>query len=122
MKTVEVEINFDSVNEVKQRIEALTKKAIKVGVTTPTVSFSDPYDVNNSKEEDEIPYFIKKCLVTYTFEPIKLGNYTFLGTIDHTVPGNAVKTVPGQSIPEKFWSQKCTCDHCNTTRMECFVL
>ena len=60
MKTVEVEINFDSVNEVKQRIEALTKKAIKVGVTTPTVSFSDPYDVDNSKEGDEIPYFIKK--------------------------------------------------------------
>ena len=116
MKTVEVEINFDSVNEVKQRIEALTKKAIKVGVTTPTVSFSDPYDVDDSKECDEIPHFIKKCLVTYTFEPIKLGNYTFLGTIDHTVPGNAVKTVPGQSISEKFWSQKCTCDHCNTTR------
>lgn len=56
----------------------------------------------------------------------KLAGWEFLGTLDHnTIPGQVVvNTVPGQSIPPKFYESEALCEHCNTIRYrtETFVM
>lgn len=116
-----VEVSESRLNEVKSTIEKLARKANKLGIVAPTIEIGKSYNrkvivtrIHSGFQTDRSIY---KTFypVTITFEPIKVGNYTFVGTIDHA-NGNIIKSVPGQSIPEKFFNSDCTCDHCNINR------
>jgi hypothetical protein len=53
-------------------------------------------------------------------EPVKVGGYVFVATVDHTKDaGNIVRTMPGVEIPvpEVYRTAKPFCVHCNSMRM-----
>lgn len=55
-----------------------------------------------------------------------IKGYALVGTLDHyTIPGKViVKTVPGQTVPSKYFDVEPVCDHCNKirNRKDTFVL
>lgn len=105
---------------VEERIIKLNKKAEKLGIA-PIEIVSKVERVEKIVKENRVGVKIVsfKHLIDITLksETIKVGNYTFIGTIDHNEGnGNLIRTVPGEIIPDKYRTAGCNCDHCNIKR------
>jgi hypothetical protein len=117
-------IPTSNVDGFKKAIEKLHKKAIKLGVTPPTVSFVDgftrKYFVDPiSGNELVFPIFIDYTVVEVTdIEPPKYAGWTFVAQIEHDNDGRSmIFKVPGMEIDEKYFTNlDNTCNHCNTHR------
>ena len=100
----------------ESKIESLNKKAEKLGLKPTQYSIIREYQKKFINEWNTT-YFIDFIDINIESHEIKVGNYTFLGTIDHSQEnGTFVNPVPGKSIPQKYFDSPNHCDHCNINR------
>lgn len=105
---------------VEEKIKKLNRKAVKLGI--PEIAIIDKREFTiEEKFENAAGYvrtrFVEKIEVTLECETIKIGSYTFVARIDHQEGhGNIVKVVPGLTVPEKYYTADCDCDHCHVRR------
>lgn len=101
-----------------KQIIKLNKTADKLGINAElTIEFGKIYRARVSSET-EFEVFEDLLPVKISSYPIKLGDWSFLATIEHTPNGNIIRTVPNyeSSIPEKYRTSDTVCDHCKTIR------
>lgn len=116
-----IEIPESKLSTAKSIIEKLTRKANKLGLTPPKIRIGLQYKrevtISTIQSGFQTDRKVYKTFfpVTITFEPLKVGNYTFIGKIDHA-NGNIIKSVPGKEIPQQYYNSDCFCDHCNVQR------
>lgn len=120
-------------NKLQEKIAKINRKAVRLGMPEVRVIVdseqlvTDPeYAKLASREpEADLPK-IKVFNVHIEGEGPKIAGYRFIGTLDHnTLPGQTiVQTVPGESIPHRFFGSSPVCDHCGKirNRNETFVL
>ncbi len=112
----------------ESRIIKMNKRAVKLGcdplvLTTHKIeTISDPHFEGESKDA---PLFVIHIISIDGVAP-KLNGWKFVGTLDHvSLPGTVmVHTVPGEKVPEEFFTHDGTCNHCNKIRRrnETFVV
>lgn len=112
---------------VQEKLDKINKKATKVGMPAVAVTKLAERSIPDPNYSGLYPH---PMIHVVDFEVnggiIKLAGWTFLGTLDHySLPGSVlVHTVPGQSIPERYFNSKPICEHCNKSRRrsETFVV
>ena len=116
METKSITISLSNFVKFEARLDVLNRKADKLNLDRIKIlnlrHFVEKVEQNNRN------IFVDKVEITLSNNnPIKFGNYTFIGTIDHNEGfGNIIKNVPNQNIPEKYFEAHSNCDHCNVNR------
>jgi len=136
--TVTREIDAVALPKLQERVDALVKRAKKLGLPplvlsvgpkvmrTRKVTVRDEWDGSDVVPRTRTviqPY--EAVEVTITGESPKLpGGWRFLATIDHEGPLNVVRAVPGESVPMAFRTRPPACEHCRLRRdrRETFVV
>ena len=134
-----VDSNVDRLNH---EIAKLNRRADKINC--PHVDYRiletnmvpDPYTMAKAQEHyapnvvpkaivDQIP-LVRQHKIEIVGDGPKIEGWKFVGTLDHyTIPGKViVNTVPGESVPSRYFEHEATCDHCQKIRrrVETFVL
>lgn len=104
---------------VAEKLEKLSRKAVKAGVKAPAIVATREWIRTEYVDELCLLPPILHPMIDYTVEceEIKVGNWTHVATLDHTIGQNPiVKVVPGKEIPASYRTADCTCDHCGITR------
>ena len=120
-----------NLDRLQHEVDKLNRRAKKLGLapfsfTYETRSIKDPrYEDSHGYTLPDAPY-IEVADVTFHGEGPKVEGWKFVGSLDHvTFPEDVlVKTVPGETIPEKYFHADSTCDHCGhkRKRKDTFVL
>jgi hypothetical protein len=111
-----IEISPSELDLVQAKIAKANKKAAALGVAPVVIESTTPFVVREQNNQDEWFYYQKLRLVL-SYEPLKLGAYTFVATLDHTVgAAPIINTVPDQVVPEEYFTVASRCDHCSTSR------
>lgn len=107
------------------KIEAMNRRAKKLGapeILTHVLGV-ETHQISVAAGEDEAgrPLFKKFPQKFYSIlvdgiAPKLDGEWTFVGTLEHTDAGNITRAIPGQSIPESFRKAPKVCDHCSKIR------
>lgn len=99
----------DSLDIIKERIEKVQKRALKIGFPAPVLSIG----------HTDLTDGIEQTMVTIQGEPLKLGEYTLVGTVSSLEDGNPFITyAPGATrIDDTLVSGVNWCDHCQTMRV-----
>lgn len=101
---------------VEANIAKLAKRARKLGVTPPSVEFS------NFREEKRRDFGLKSdfqimCDMTLRYEEIKLsGDWTLLASVEKEELGNVVYSASGKDFTH-LRTATLNCDHCNHKRV-----
>ncbi len=94
-------------------IAKLSRKAEKlVGETINPVVFGyEMKDVGNGQQ-------VKMFNVLLGGPKVGIAGWSFLALLDHSNKevGNIVRTVPGKTLPQRFYTSTSACDHCNVNR------
>ncbi len=127
----------------KEKVEALNKKAAKIGMPPITLTTSGERFMQRVHSEEYAPrsdslmhFFraepmgyvlgkgetsagiIKQFNVKMEGQPPKIAGWGFVASIDHTNKGNILRGVPGGGgVPAKYRTAKPVCEHCNQDRM-----
>jgi hypothetical protein len=104
--------------ELRQRFEALAKRAAKLGVEAPCFEVVghrlkiERHEVTGSERCREYELVVVRGPV------VKLAGWTFVASVEHTGSGNLIRKAPsvGFELPKNFWTDPPTCDHCRTFR------
>ena len=124
-KPVEIEtfaIPDYRLDEFKSRIEALNKKAAKVGVPAITFKVLEYYEVKYSEHPMTgelllFPMIIKFAKVSVDGIEPKFSGWTFQARIDHEENGaNIIAAVPGVELDERYRTLGPVCEHCGINR------
>lgn len=111
-----IEISPSELDLVQAKIAKANKKAAALGVAPVVIESTTPFVVREQNNQYEWFYYQKLRLVL-SYEPLKLGAYTFVATLDHTVGADPIiNTVPDQVVPEEYFTVASRCDHCSTSR------
>ena len=93
-------------------IAELEKIAIKVGVAPPSIQVLGETIV---EQKDGPKRMIKIRLDGET--PRMPGGWKLLGVVDNIAPGsNIVRNIPGQEVPQEFYTSEQRCDFCGQNR------
>jgi hypothetical protein len=99
------------------KIDKLNKRAQKLKIDVQIeVSFSEDYMVAVDFTDFGEPIFEKRTNIKMSSYPIKLGDWIFVATVDHTPNGNIFSGVPGIEIPKKYRIADANCEHCGFVR------
>ena len=111
-----IEIAPNELDMVKVKIEKANKKAVALGVAPMVIESTTPFVVRDKDSQDEWVYY-QNLRMVLNYEPLKLGDYTFVATLDHSVGKNPIiNTVPDQVVPDEYLGAASRCDHCSTAR------
>jgi len=111
-----IEISTDELDLVKAKIAKANKKAAALGVSPVVIDSVVQFTKRIPTKGNEYQYeqFLR---VDLSYETLKLGEYTFVAALDHTVGKNPiVNAVPEQLVPEQYFTTASRCDHCGTDR------
>lgn len=104
-------IPVENVAQLNARLQKLVRRAVKLGMTPPTVTYGNPYNHQLANKK-----FVRVVDAEVTGGAIVVKGWTFVGSIDH-IEGQAVfRAVPGEQIPAQYRNCAPTCDHCQTNR------
>jgi len=122
-----------NIDKLKKKINTINNRADKLNCPRVVLELSNPQSVVapeyrkyiKSHGADQLPHIVIVD-VTITGDGPQLAGWKFLGTLDHhTIPGKvAVRAVPGEEIPSRFFVSSGVCDHCGKlrSRKETFVV
>lgn len=69
----------------------------------------DPEDISH------FPVYKKIYTINLNYVTIKVGDYFYIGHIDHEENGNLIHSIEGEHIPKEYYD-RITCDHCGVSR------
>lgn len=131
------EINMERLNKA---IDKLNRRAAKIGVPPVEIKIHGTKMVPEanalrrlqqrerplSKADIEALPHVRVNEVEIVGEGPKIEGWKFVGTLDHyTIEGKViVNAVPGETVPEQYFTVAASCDHCDKIRrrVETFVL
>jgi hypothetical protein len=126
MKTRVFKVPVGYVQYLEVKIAELNKKAVKLGTTENRIVLGDVVTIKNKKEHANSPdTFTEYQLLTVEGAAPMLSGWSFMGKLEPHEAGTIVKSIPGQTIPHKFFtSNPMHCEHCKTNRYrkETFVV
>ncbi|MCP4544260.1 MAG: hypothetical protein GY832_44675 [Chloroflexi bacterium] len=100
----------------QKKIEQLARRAAKLG--SPDIRMEILKDYEDIENDDGT--VTRLYLVSVTGKAPRLNGWRFVAKLQHlddgTAQGNIVRTVPGESVPERFRTVDPWCDHCNMNR------
>lgn len=109
--------------DVEKKVEALNRRAVKLGVSPITISWAhdhtQTWKVERVEGSPEYGYneFARQWLAcTVEGAAVRIAGYAFLATLHHTTDGNIIAAVPGRDVPREFRNAPSACGHCRTTR------
>ena len=140
---IEAWMSEGKLSRLKEKVEALNKKAAKIGLPPITLTTSGQRFMQRVHSEEYAPrsdslmhFFraepmgyvlkkgetsagiIKQLNVKMEGQPPKIAGWSFVASIDHTDKGNILRGVPGGGgVPAKYRTVKPVCEHCNQERM-----
>lgn len=124
-----LKVRKSALGKIEHEFEKMNRRATKIGA--PPVGFEIVREWTYVMHEDPYtgaillhPYHIPMLDIKVTGAAPKFEGWTFLGTLEHTEGGNILRSVPGETIPEKFRNVERKCDHCklNRLRKDTFVV
>ncbi len=108
------------VPDLVEALGKLLKKARRYGAEECGWTLSEPFlKVERHTRWDGSTDKVTRSYVTVrvTGPAPKVGEYRFLGRIEHTPNGNIVDMIPGEQLPElRYRDTRPECDHCHTVR------
>ena len=120
MLTKTFTISPTNLDFVKAKLNKLAKKAIKLGIAAPVITETREWKQKKERLNNAgrvTVEWIPRLDVTVVGEEIKYGNYIHVASLDHTIGElPIVNMVPGYTLPEKYLSVSCNCDHCGINR------
>jgi len=106
------EIPEKNIAQLQERFKKLNRKAAKLGCAP--VSFKilkiETVDLKMA------PWTRRYYHIEVEGVAPTLADWTFVGTLEHTLVGNIVKAIPGQELPPEYRTQSPKCDHCKKIR------
>lgn len=96
-----------------KRIEALARRAEKLGCEPPTYEVSPPY--GRKTEGGGVEAVVD---VTVTGARPRFEGWTFVAALERFDKGVLIRAVPGESVPERYRDPETAleCDHCRAIR------
>lgn len=120
------EIPTANLNRLAEKIEALNRKAPRLGAEPIKLSIGERFNKTFYTELLGEPYTRSYVMVEIVGERPMLNGWTFVAKIEpHGEGVNMVKLLPGvESVPTQYRSTGMTCDHCghNRHRNEVFLV
>jgi hypothetical protein len=111
------EIRASRLSAAKAIVEKANKRAAKVGAPPVSLTVVREFEKNYSCDDVAFPHVVRYAEVEVDGETPKFAGWTFLATLDHShETGTVVRSAPDATIPERFWTAKPTCEHCQENR------
>ena len=110
-----IEIPAHQIDIFEIKVKKINKFIIKNGfppITWEIESYSYRPDLDDISN---VPVFKKIIKINLEYLTIKVGDYCYIGHIDHEENGNLIHSIEGEKIPKEYWERE-TCDHCNVSR------
>lgn len=120
-----------NLDELLVKVAKLNKRAAKLGVAGVVVTeLGEEFEwrtVKNRRHyEDACPrsahnpccYYQQRFVnLSVVGETPKIDGWRLVAVLDHKAEGvNLLRAVPGETVPERYWSAKPLCEHCKTKR------
>lgn len=102
-----------------QRIEALNRRAVRLGVAPVAVTVLSAAEPVQLKSEDgKVVAVRERVNVEVAGQAPKFAGWTLAATLEHTgKEGNIIRSVPGLDLDLSAWrNAPCRCQHCNIAR------
>jgi hypothetical protein len=118
----------ENLPRLRQRLDKLARRAVKLGLTPPTYSVGEPRVERRSEEDlDGTSWTVawRVYPVTVQGEAPKFDGWTFCAVRDHAEGGAPVlRSTGAHELPLRFREASYACEHCETrrARKETFVL
>jgi len=114
-------ISYEAQPSLFDRIAKLNSKAIKLGFPEITYTVGKAYEKHVPIYSNTSTSIQLKVGADVTIEynyTIKIGNYTLVGIIQHISETESliISCDDNIKLPDKFYSAKSNCEHCNTYR------
>jgi hypothetical protein len=113
MKTIFV--NSFRMESLEKQIQKINKKAVKFGcpeITTEIVKTKRvKVETESGREVIQTEHEIEVEGV-----PVKMNGWTFAASVDYIGEERVIKTMPGFTVPERFYKGERYCDHCKSSR------
>lgn len=97
----------------KRNLEKLEKKVNRIKSKGAQVTFI--IDDKAHFVADTNGYY-HECYYVEISGVYKLGNWQFIGTLEHTPAGNIIRNITSEIVPDKFKTCRPECEHCHKTR------
>jgi len=113
-------LNF-KVEGLKAKVEALNRRAAKLGVEPVTLALGPvftPFRPSRPSDGEIGPWVpqYERRLAVATCKAIALDGWEFIGAIEHTEQGNLLKNFADDLDGQAYAEAAPTCDHCGTAR------
>lgn len=102
----------------------IARKAVKLGLTPPSfkvigerVETATVYEVFEGKAEEvgTEPVTVNDIEIT-GLDPVVIPGWALVATVETTANGNLIYKAPGETVPDRFSTSGCHCDHCGLRR------
>lgn len=121
------EVPTDALPEVRERVAKLAKRAARKGfpvpvLTTGAVSIRKYHDASR---QDQPPTEVEYTAATISGEPLRIGPWTLVASVDSLDGVPFFRPVPGEAVPVEMRDRNPNdCDHCHAfrNRSETFVV
>ena len=107
------------VYEIKDKLNKLIKRAIKLGLEPPKLVVGQPKLIEKTRIDEfgELERFTVEVVeIDVVGEMIKLPGYTLVAHIEHEKTGNFLYVKPGKVLDPKYRTTENFCEHCKTAR------
>lgn len=107
-------IPVENIEELRKAATKIQKKATKHGCKVVFEEIDEFFKTETDEDGNEIT---RKYVVVEAEGEAKAEGWVFVGTIEHTVFGNILRSVSDEhKIPERYRDAEPYCEHCNTKR------
>ncbi len=115
-----------NLSHLQAKLNKLNKRASKLGCSPVYMKDTGVTERISSGEVNVFgdTIFITANVIVVYGEAPKLNGWSFIGTIDHHLDGNILRSVPGEEMPVEHRTAEKYCDHCKSkrSRMHTYVV
>ena len=97
----------------EKKLKAISNKCSKYGCT---FSYSKVGEEYRELKDDEGRKYTAKFIIVEAEGTAKVNGWEFIASVEHTENGNIISKASEVEVPEKYYTTKAVCEHCNSNR------